>query len=111
MNLGTDGVNLAGVWEHYDKLDLNAIYTNDVAAILRTYGVEAARTAIMQEIAGVFAVYGINVDNRHLSVIADYMTYEGGYKPFNRMGMSSNPSPFTQMSFETTANFLTTATM
>ena len=65
----------------------------------------------MQEIAGVFGVYGINVDPRHLSLIADYMTFEGGYKPFNRIGMNSNPSPFSQMSFETTTSFLTTATM
>ncbi|RKO88086.1 hypothetical protein BDK51DRAFT_36339 [Blyttiomyces helicus] len=65
----------------------------------------------MQEIAGVFGVYGINVDKRHLSLIADYMTFEGRYKPFNRMGMNSNPSPFAQMSFETTTNFLTTATL
>ena len=27
------------------------------------------------------------------------------------MGMNSNPSPFAQMSFETTASFLTTATL
>ena len=27
------------------------------------------------------------------------------------MGMNSNPSPFAQMSFETTTSFLTTATM
>ena len=27
------------------------------------------------------------------------------------MGMNSNPSPFAQMSFETTATFLTTATL
>ena len=65
----------------------------------------------MQEIAGVFGVYGINVDTRHLSLIADYMTFEGGYKPFNRMGMGSNPSPFAQMSFETTTSFLTSATL
>ena len=73
MNLGTDGVNLAGLWDLYSMIDLDQIETNDIAAVLRTYGVEAARSAIMREIAGVFAVYGINVDKRHLSLIADYM--------------------------------------
>eukprot|EP00842_Homolaphlyctis_polyrhiza_P004280 jgi/Hompol1/4853/HPOL_001653-RA len=111
VNVGTDGVNLRGMWEYGHVIDLNRIYTNDVAAILRTYGVEAARAAIMQEIAGVFAVYGISVDPRHLSIIADYMTFEGGYKPFNRIGMNSNPSPFAQMTFETTTQFLTTSTL
>lgn len=110
-NLGTEGVNLKGVWDYPEILDLTNIYTNDVAAILRTYGVEAARAAIMSEIASVFGVYGISVDRRHLSLISDYMTFEGGYKAFNRIGMNSNPSPFAQMSFETTSNFLTAATL
>ncbi|KAJ3205963.1 hypothetical protein HDU82_004852 [Entophlyctis luteolus] len=110
-NLGTEGINLRGIWEFNTVIDVNNIYTNDIAAILKTYGVEAARAAIMSEIGAVFGVYGISVDRRHLSLIADYMTFEGGYKAFNRMGMSSNPSPFTQMSFETTGKFLTTATV
>ncbi len=38
-------------------------------------------------------------------------TFEGGYKPFNRMGMMTNTSPFAQMSFETTMQFLTSACM
>ncbi|RKO95395.1 beta and beta-prime subunits of DNA dependent RNA-polymerase, partial [Caulochytrium protostelioides] len=69
-----------------------------------------ARASIMQQIAGVFDVYGIKINTRHLTIIADYMTFEGGYKPFNRMGIASNASPFAQMSFETTATFLTAAT-
>ncbi|KAL5035929.1 hypothetical protein BDEG_23884 [Batrachochytrium dendrobatidis JEL423] len=111
VNVGTDGVNLKGIWEYDNVIDVNKIGTNDIAAILHTYGVEAARAAIMQEIAGVFGVYGIQVDSRHLSIIADYMTFEGGYKAFNRTCMGSNPSPFLQMSFETTTSFLTTATL
>ena len=73
LNLGADGVNFQGIWLNNDKIDLNRIYTNDIAAVLNNYGVEAARAAIMQEIASVFGVYGINVDPRHLSLIADYM--------------------------------------
>lgn len=73
INIGTDGVNFHGIWLLSDDIDLSKIYTNDIAAVLANYGVEAARAAIMQEIAGVFGVYGINVDPRHLSLIADYM--------------------------------------
>lgn len=54
-------------------IDVDKIYTNDVHAVLVAYGVEAARQAIVQEIAAVFGVYGISVDMRHLSLIADYM--------------------------------------
>ncbi|KAI9310913.1 hypothetical protein BX666DRAFT_2032405 [Dichotomocladium elegans] len=109
--LQSEGVNLKGMWNHSDIIDVNEIDTNDIAAILRTYGVEAARNAIIKEIAGVFEVYGIQVDRRHLTVIADYMTFEGGYKPFNRMGLASNTSPFVKMSFESTCKFLTDATI
>ncbi|KAI8058444.1 hypothetical protein BDF22DRAFT_665808 [Syncephalis plumigaleata] len=109
--ISTEGLNFHGMWERSDIIDVNSIYSNDIAAILRTYGVEAARSAIIREIAGVFDVYGIGVDLRHLSLIADYMTFEGGYKPFNRMGIDSNTSPFLKMSYEMTCKFLTQSTL
>ena len=54
-------------------IDENSIYSNDIYALLTTYGVEAARAAILKEVGGVFDVYKIDVDNRHLQLIADYM--------------------------------------
>jgi DNA-directed RNA polymerase I subunit RPA1 len=72
--IASEGCNIQGVWEHASEIvNVNEIYTNDVVAILKTYGVEAARSAIIQEMAGVFGAYGIGVDRRHLSLIADYM--------------------------------------
>lgn len=35
---------------------LDRIYTNDIGALLHTYGVEAARAAIVGEMAGIFNV-------------------------------------------------------
>nr|CAA32887.1 unnamed protein product [Schizosaccharomyces pombe] len=107
----TEGVNLKAIWEFYNEISMNDIYTNDIAAILRIYGVEATRNAIVHEVSSVFGVYGIAVDPRHLSLIADYMTFEGGYKAFNRMGIEYNTSPFAKMSFETTCHFLTEAAL
>ncbi|KAI9278023.1 hypothetical protein BY458DRAFT_452613 [Sporodiniella umbellata] len=109
--LQTEGVNLRGMWAFSDIIDVNYIDTNDIAAILRTYGVEAARNAIIKEVGSVFGVYGIKVDRRHLTLIADYMTFEGGYKPFSRIGIGSNVAPFLKMSFESTCKFLTEATL
>ena len=37
-------------------IDENSIYSNDIYAILCTYGVEAARAAILREVGGVFDV-------------------------------------------------------
>lgn len=109
--LQTEGVNLRGMWPFADIIDVNYIDTNDIGAILNTYGVEAARNAIIKEVGAVFGVYGIKVDRRHLTVIADYMTFEGGYKPFSRIGIGSNVAPFLKMSFESTCKFLTEATL
>lgn len=83
--------------------------SNDIYQILLTYGVEAARQSIVSEIQGVFGVYGIDVNPRHLLLIADFMTRTGGFVPMNRNGMGECPSPFLQMSFETTCTFLTKA--
>lgn len=107
----TEGVNIRGLWEYPDYFDLSQLQSNDIASMLATYGVEAARFMIAREISAVFGVYGIDVDSRHLTLIADYMTFSGGYKPFNRAGIESSVSPFAKMSFETTFHFLQTSSL
>jgi DNA-directed RNA polymerase I subunit RPA1 len=87
----------------------NTISTNDIAAMLTNYGVEACRAAIIKELSGVFESHGINVDHRHLNLIADHMTRGGGFSPFNRNGLRGSVSPFMKMSFETTVGFLADA--
>jgi len=72
----TDGINFNAAWTFSDCVDVNRIRTNHVAAMLETYGIEAARAALMQEVSGVFGVYGIGVDPRHLSLITDFMTFQ-----------------------------------
>jgi DNA-directed RNA polymerase I subunit RPA1 len=106
----TEGVNFEAVWKiAQDSVDLNNTSSNDIYKILLTYGVEAARESIVREIVGVFSVYGIDVNPRHLSLIADFMTRTGSYVAMNRAGMNECSSPFLQMSFETTCTFLTKA--
>jgi hypothetical protein len=56
-----------------ELVDLDKIESNDIFAILTTYGVEAARAAVIQEVSSVFGAYAIAVDYRHLTIIADYM--------------------------------------
>jgi DNA-directed RNA polymerase I subunit RPA1 len=108
--LQTAGVNFEELWIlEGSVVDHNRLLSNDIWAIRCAYGVEAACNTIVRQIRGVFGAYGIEVDPRHLSLIADYMTYEGGYKPLNRIGMEEMTSTLLQMSFETTAHFLTQA--
>uniref|UniRef100_I3KFX5 DNA-directed RNA polymerase subunit n=1 Tax=Oreochromis niloticus TaxID=8128 RepID=I3KFX5_ORENI len=109
--LNTEGINMHEIFKYSDILDINRLYSNEVHAMAKTYGIEVALKVIEKEIKNVFAVYGIEVDPRHLSVVADYMCYEGVYKPLNRHAIRSNSSPLQQMTFETSYKFLKQATM
>ncbi|NWT00221.1 RPA1 polymerase, partial [Mionectes macconnelli] len=109
--LHTEGINMAELFRYSDILDLNRLYSNDIHAMAKNYGIESALRVIIKEIKDVFAVYGIVVDPRHLSLVADYMCFEGIYKPLNRFGIQSNSSPLQQMTFETSYKFLKEATM
>ncbi|ONK70130.1 uncharacterized protein A4U43_C05F30570 [Asparagus officinalis] len=108
--LQTSGVNFGAFWDLQDNLDVKKIVTNDIHAVLNTYGVEAARQTIINEVKGVFDPYGIRVNTRHLSLIADFMSSNGGYRPMNRLGMMQfNTSPFGKMTFETATKFIVEA--
>ena len=109
--LNTEGINLPELFKYSEILDLRRLYSNDIHAMANTYGIEAALRVIEKEIKDVFAVYGIAVDPRHLSLVADYMCFEGVYKPLNRFGIQSSSSPLQQMTFETSFQFLKQATM
>ena len=107
----TAGVNFSALAGLEKVVDVHKVTSNDIHAVLQFYGVEAARATIVNEIRSVFGVYGIAVDPRHLGLIADYMTHEGGYKPLNRAGIETHTSPLLKMSFETTMHFLSEATL
>ncbi|KAF2196404.1 beta and beta-prime subunits of DNA dependent RNA-polymerase [Delitschia confertaspora ATCC 74209] len=109
--IGTEGTNLIAMREFSHIIDTNRLFTNDIAAMLRLYGVEACRASIVREMHGVFSGHGISVDHRHLNLIADTMTRNGGFTPFNRYGLKSSVSPFMKMSFETTVGFLRDAVL
>ena len=78
FQMTTNGSNLRGMWEFTTSsaesiVEEDSIYSNDIYSILKTYGVEMARAAILREMGSVFGVYSIQVDRRHLELIADYM--------------------------------------
>jgi DNA-directed RNA polymerase I subunit RPA1 len=80
-------VNFQSIWKE-DFVDHNSLHSNDIQAIRGYYGIEAGRNSIIEQIASVFSVYHISVDFRHLSVIADYMSFSGHIKAMNRTGMN-----------------------
>lgn len=72
---------------------------------------EAARSAIIEEMSAIFKTYGIGVSPRHLQLISDYQTYMGGFLPFSRGGLIDASSPFLKASYETTMAFLANSTL
>ncbi|KAK9065782.1 hypothetical protein SSX86_015183 [Deinandra increscens subsp. villosa] len=108
--LQASGVELPAFWDMEEDLDVDHVYSNNIHTMLNTYGVEAARTSIIMEMQNVFGSYGVEIDYRHLSLIADYMTHSGGYRPMSRFGsISESVSPFHKMSFETASKFIVEA--
>ena len=107
--LVVQGINFDAFYPHLDIIDVNRIETNHSYALKGKYGVEAMRANIVKEVQMVFGVYGISVDARHLSLISDFMTFNGDYRAFNRIGMDESSSPFLRMSYETTMRFLVAA--
>ena len=100
------GINFEAFEKHPDVFDLKRMQTNHSYAMKSRYGIEACRANIVKEIRKVFEDYAISVNYRHLSLIADFITYSGDYRAFNRIGMEESSSPFLKMSYETTMKYL-----
>jgi DNA-directed RNA polymerase I subunit RPA1 len=83
----TEGVNLSVIPAMSSMVEVNKLRSSDIWAMMQAYGVEAGRACIVEEIGNVFASYGISVNSRHLTLIADYMTFDGTFRPMNRLGM------------------------
>nr|CAD7262935.1 unnamed protein product [Timema shepardi] len=111
LTLKTDGINIQEMFKFRNILDLNKLYSNDIYGVSQTYGIEAARRVIIKEVQDVFKMYGIIVDPRHLLLVGDYMCFNGQFEPFSRKGMEDSTSPFQQMSFEASLNFLKMAAL
>ena len=61
------------------------VTSNDVMAVWRVLGVEAARATLVREVRAVFGAYGIAVDPRHLGLIADYMMHQVGHARYGAL--------------------------
>ncbi|XP_055626867.1 DNA-directed RNA polymerase I subunit RPA1 [Toxorhynchites rutilus septentrionalis] len=111
LYLKTDGINIYAMTKYSKILDLNRLYSNDIHAVAKTYGIEAASRVIVKEVQNVFKVYGITINPRHLLLVADYMTVDGTFNSMSRKGMENNASPLQQISFESSIQFLKAAAL
>jgi DNA-directed RNA polymerase subunit A'' len=107
----TDGSNLAGVMA-IPGVDTARTKTNNLYEVLEVLGIEAARNAIIEEAMGVFGGVGggMDVDVRHIMLVADMMTNTGDVKQIGRHGITGEKaSTLAKAAFEITIPSIITA--
>ncbi len=109
--LYTEGSALKKVLKVYG-VDPRRTTTNNINEISDVLGIEAARNAIIEEMAGTLDEQGLDVDPRHITLIADTMTMDGEVKQIGRHGVAGEKaSVLSRAAFEVTVDNLLEAAM
>ncbi|MCK4433979.1 DNA-directed RNA polymerase subunit A'/A'', partial [Candidatus Bathyarchaeota archaeon] len=87
----TDGSNLPKALE-VPVVEASRTTTNNVHEIAKTLGIEAARNALINEARSVLEEQGLDVDIRHVMLVADIMTSTGEVQQIGRHGISGKKS-------------------
>jgi len=102
----TEGSNFEKILA-VEGVDKTRTTTNDIYAIYNVLGVEAARNSIIHEAHNTLQEQGLNVDIRHIMLVADTMTADGTVRPIGRQGVSGEKSSvIARAAFEITVNHL-----
>ncbi|RQD84148.1 MAG: DNA-directed RNA polymerase subunit A'' [Methanocalculus sp. MSAO_Arc2] len=109
--LYTEGSNLKDVFE-VEGVDTTRTRTNNISEISHILGIEAARNAIIHEANHTLREQGINVDVRHIMLVADMMCMDGEVKQIGRHGIAGEKeSVLSRAAFEVTVNHLLDASI
>lgn len=97
----TAGTNLKDIL-NYPGVNKTTSRTNDLYETEKYLGIEAARQLIIDEVMGVIEAQGLDVDIRHVMLVADTMCQSGTIKGITRYGVvSEKSSVLARASFET----------
>ena len=97
----TAGTNFKDILE-LDFVDKTRTKTNDIYETAKILGIEAARELIISEVYKVIESQGLNVDIRHIMLVADTMCNNGLIEGITRYGVvSKKSSVLARASFET----------
>ena len=90
-----------------DAVDPSRTTTNSVQEIYEVLGIEAARNSVIKEAFETLKEQGLQVDVRHIMMVADIMTNDGDVKAIGRHGISGRKSSvLARAAFEITAHHL-----
>ena len=107
----TEGSNLKEVLK-VEGVDADNVMTNSILEVADVLGIEAARNSIIHEAEGTLGEAGLDVDIRHIMLVADLMTNDGSVKAIGRHGVSGKKSSvLARAAFEITAAHLLHAAM
>ena len=107
----TEGSNLKEVLK-VEGVDTENVMTNSILEVADVLGIEAARNSIIHEAMGTLGEAGLDVDIRHIMLVADLMTNDGYVKAIGRHGVSGKKSSvLARAAFEITAAHLLHAAM
>ena len=107
----TAGSNLKDILA-FEGVNPNKVVTNDLHEITVVLGIETARATIIKEIQKVLESQGLDINLRHLMLVADAMTSEGVVKGITRVGIISDKSSIlARASFETPDKQFVNATL
>jgi DNA-directed RNA polymerase subunit A' len=107
----TAGSNLSKVMA-VDGVDTTRTTTNNVYEIWQTLGIEAARTALVKEITNTLEEQGLEVDTRHIMLVADLMTSKGYLQQIGRHGIAgTKTSVLARAAFEITVPTIAKASL
>jgi len=100
--LDTIGTNLLGVLG-LDNIDITRTFSNNIKEIYRTFGVEAARTSIFNELTEVLEFDGTYINYHHIGLLCDRMTSGKKLCSIFRHGINNDDiGPIAKASFEET---------
>ena len=109
--IDTTGTNLLDIFNH-PAVDIYKTVSNDIHEVMDIFGIEAARTLIINEIHDIFEQSSSYVNFRHLSLLADIMTNKGYIMSVDRHGINkSNRGPLAKCSFEETPDIILKAAL
>jgi DNA-directed RNA polymerase subunit A' len=107
----TAGSNLSKII-YVEGIDLSRVTTNNVYEIWQTLGIEAARTALVREVTNTLEEQGLEVDIRHIMLVADLMTSKGYLQQIGRHGIAgTKTSVLARAAFEITVPTIAKASM
>lgn len=107
----TEGSNMKEVLK-VEGVDSPNVMTNSIQEVGEVLGIEAARNSIIHEAGETLGEAGLDVDIRHIMLVADLMTNDGMVKAIGRHGVSGKKSSvLARAAFEITTTHLMHAAM